>query len=277
MPTRYLKPGIRDSERINALSAEAEVLYYRLIVTVDDFGRSDARPNMLKASCFPVRESATPKRCAEWLAELSKSGLIVAYEHHGKPYLQMQRWDNQPRARESKFPSPEDGCIQVHADARIPRTLLPGTGTGTGTGTENRKPEPTTGTDIAPGSSPRTRAAPTGETWKAYADAYQDRYGTPPVRNAKVNGQLAQLVARLGADEAPAVARFYLGHQSGLYVSSMHATDLLLRDAEKLRTEWATGRKVTRTSAMMADRTQTNHDAFAPMLAEARAREALGG
>jgi hypothetical protein len=87
---------------------------------------------------------------------------------------------------------------------------------------------------------------------------------------------LAQLVARLGADEAPGVAAFFVGHQNGLYVSAMHATDLLLRDAEKLRTEWATGRKVTRTSAMMADRTQTNHDAFAPMLAEARAREALG-
>lgn len=133
---------------------------------------------------------------------------------------------------------------------------------------------------VAPGSSPRTRAdkkpTATAETWASYAGAYQARYSATPVRNAKVNGQLAQLVARLGADEAPGVARFFVGHQSSLYVQAMHPTDLLLRDAEKLRTEWATGRKMTRTSAMLADRTQTNADAFAPLLAEARAREALG-
>ena len=52
MPTRYLKPGIRDSELIDGLSAEAEVLFYRLLVTVDDFGRANARPSMVKAACF---------------------------------------------------------------------------------------------------------------------------------------------------------------------------------------------------------------------------------
>ena len=56
MPTRYLKAGIRDSETIDRLSSAAEVLYYRLLVTVDDFGRYDARPAMLKAACFPIKE-----------------------------------------------------------------------------------------------------------------------------------------------------------------------------------------------------------------------------
>lgn len=134
MPTRYLKPGIRDSERINALSADAEVFYYRLIVTVDDFGRADARPAMLKAACFPVKDSATSAKCAEWLDELARADLIIPYESGGKPYLQMQKWDNQPRAKDSKFPAPADACIQTYADARSPRTVLPVTGTGT----ENR-------------------------------------------------------------------------------------------------------------------------------------------
>lgn len=96
------------------------------------------------------------------------------------------------------------------------------------------------------------------------------------MRNATVNGQLAQLVARLGAQEAPGVAAFYLGHRNGLYVSAMHPVNLLLRDAEKLRTEWATGRQVTRTQGQMADKTQTNLNAFAPLIAEAKAREAKG-
>ncbi len=152
MPTRYLKPGIRDSERINALSAEAEVFYYRLIVTVDDFGRADARPAMLKAACFPVRDSATSEKCSQWLAELAQAGLVDTYSHDGKPYLQMQRWDNQPRAKESKFPAPAYTCMQTHADADNSRTVLPGTGTGTGT--DNREPE--TGTDA------RARVSPAG-------------------------------------------------------------------------------------------------------------------
>lgn len=288
MPTRYLKPGIRDSERINALSADSEVLFYRLIVTVDDFGRFDARPAMVKAACFPIKDDQTSETCEQGLAELALAGLIAVYKVDGKPFLQMQKWDNAPRARESKYPELTDECVQLYTDACkpravavIPRTLLPVTVTVTGTGTENREPETEnrkpklrTGKDSAgPATRPPTA---TGETWTAYCGAYQTRYGVEPVRNAKVNGQLAQLVGRLG-DEAPAVAAAFVAHNNGLYVSAMHPTDLLLRDAEKLRTEWATRKTVTRTQANMTDRTQTNLNAFAPLLAEARAREEAHG
>jgi hypothetical protein len=74
------------------------------------------------------------------------------------------------------------------------------------------------------------------------------------VRNAKVNGQLAKLIDRLGSDEAPGVARAYLANRNGLYVSSKHCTDLLLRDAEKLRTEWVTGEVTHRRDAVEEDR-----------------------
>jgi hypothetical protein len=143
MPTRYLKPGIRDSESIDRLSPLAEVLYYRLLVTVDDFGRFDARPSMVKSSCFPVRESMTVSKCADLLAELAKNGNIQVYEVDGKPYMQVCKWDNVPRSKESKFPAPADACIQVRASADDAHTLLPGTGTGT----DNRKPEPKTKTE----------------------------------------------------------------------------------------------------------------------------------
>ena len=49
---------------------------------------------------------------------------------------------------------------------------------------------------------------------------------------------------------------------------------MLVQDAEKLRTEWATGRQGTATQAVQADRTQTNFNAFAPLLAEAQAKGA---
>ena len=136
MPTRYLKPGVRDSEAIDRLSPLAETLFYRLLVTVDDFGRGDARPAMVKAQCYPIKESVTPSKCAQLLDELSKCGLIVVYQADGKTCLQMLKWDNKPRAAESMFPAPADTCIQTYADANIPRTVLPVTVTVTGTKTE---------------------------------------------------------------------------------------------------------------------------------------------
>jgi hypothetical protein len=129
--------------------------------------------------------------------------------------------------------------------------------------------------------APRTPAEksdqPVGATtWNAYSTAYVDRYGSPPVRNAKVNAQVAQLVQRLGAEEAPRVAAFYVLHNGQAYVRATHTVDLLLRDAEGLRTQWVQGRQTTHTAAAQVDRTQTNASAFAPLIAEARAREAQG-
>ena len=114
------------------------------------------------------------------------------------------------------------------------------------------------------------------ETWFAYASAYQDRYGTPPVRNASVNAKLAQFVGRVGSQEAPSIAAWFIGHRNSFYVQSGHSVGILLRDCEKLRTEWATGRQVTQTQAIQGDRTQSNLNAFAGLLAEAQQRESHG-
>lgn len=117
--------------------------------------------------------------------------------------------------------------------------------------------------------------APTAEAWAAYAEAYRARYQADPVRNATVNGQMSQLVARLGAEEAPEVARFFLNHRGAFYVKAMHSVGSLLTDCEKLRTEWATGRQMTHTQAMTADKTQTNLNAFGPLIQAAQEREAI--
>jgi len=136
MPTRYLKPGIRDSELIDGLSPMAEVLFYRLLVTVDDFGRFDARPAMIKSQCFPIKEKTTPKHCEDALKELCESGLVAAYLVDGKPYLQVLKWDNVPRSKESKFPAPADDCTHMYADVCNPHTVLPVTETVTKTETK---------------------------------------------------------------------------------------------------------------------------------------------
>jgi hypothetical protein len=125
-----------------------------------------------------------------------------------------------------------------------------------------------------PAATKKQKVAGTGETWKAYSDAYFNRYGTEPVRNQTVNSQVVQFVKRLGETESPQVAAFFLTHNDVFYVKQMHAVGLLLKDAEKLRTEWATQSQMTHTKAMQVDKTQTNLDSFAPLIAEARAKEA---
>jgi hypothetical protein len=141
--------------------------------------------------------------------------------------------------------SPSEGAYQAPSK--------PGAGTGAGTGagagagllTLPARAEVASGTDGKPKSPKPKEPAPSTPVFDAYAEAYAARYGAPPVRNAKVSSQLSKLVERLGATEAPRVAAFFVGHQGQRYVQSMHSVDLLLLDAEKLRTEWATGRVVT--------------------------------
>ena len=136
MPTRYLKPGVRDSEAIDSLSPLAENLFYRLLVTVDDFGRFDSRPAMIKASCFPIKESVSINKCKDLIDELARSGLVSVYQSHGKNVLQMSKWDNVPRQKESKYPDRVDICIQVHTDVYESHTNAPLTKTETETETK---------------------------------------------------------------------------------------------------------------------------------------------
>lgn len=91
------------------------------------------------------------------------------------------------------------------------------------------------------------------DTWANYASAYASRYQTEPVRNAKTNSQVKQLVERLGA-ESPSVAGFYLTHNNPFYVRSRHPIGALLKDAEGLRTQWATGIKATGLEARSAEK-----------------------
>ena len=114
MPNRIIKESICTSNEIDALKPEEEILFYRIIVNCDDFGRMDARLPILRAKCFPLRiDSVKDKDIRAWMDSLIKQGLIFTYEADGKEYLQMTTWEKhqQIRAKRSKFPAPEDGVI----------------------------------------------------------------------------------------------------------------------------------------------------------------------
>lgn len=113
------------------------------------------------------------------------------------------------------------------------------------------------------------------QVFEAYSASYQERYNIPPVRNAKTNALCAQLVKRLGVDEAIQTVIFYLTHNDAFYFRSGHSLDLLVRDAEKLRTECLTGAKTTQASSQKVDKQQTKTAFWNEMLEKARIKDEL--
>lgn len=110
-------------------------------------------------------------------------------------------------------------------------------------------------------------------TWAAYSEAYERRYGAKPVRNASVNAKIKQFVLRIGHDESPAVAEFYVDRVSDSFVvRKVHDVGLLLSGAEGYRTQWAAGAAMTATRAAQADKSQANYDAAAEAMALIRAK-----
>ena len=106
MPNRVIKDSVRQSAQIDSLTWFQEVVFYRLIVTVDDFGRYYANPQIIKSELFPTKEDLAKKDVSAALDKLEEVGLINRYEYDGTQYLQFTKWGKhqQQRAKSSKFP-----------------------------------------------------------------------------------------------------------------------------------------------------------------------------
>ena len=106
----------------------------------------------------------------------------------------------------------------------------------------------------------------TAAVWGAYALAYALRYGVDPVRNARVNAQLSQFIDRVGAEEAPGIASYYVASGNFFYAAKGHPVGLLLMDCEKLRTEYVTGNQISITQARHLDKRLSTRNAFERLL-----------
>ena len=98
----------------------AEILFYHLMVKVDDFGVYFGNEQIIKNTCFPLKSSEIKlKQVESWLNELVKAGLLFAYvAEDGKKYIQFTKWakHQQIRAKKSKYPLFDSTCNQLLAD-----------------------------------------------------------------------------------------------------------------------------------------------------------------
>ena len=194
----------------------------------------------------------------------------------------------EPKRRRSRKSTPADGAPP--ADGAGVQMAQEGGADGAGEGVQMAHPTPADGaprTVIEPsvepsgepssslpalsGQPPKGKGSSKGEAeqarqeacrgiWAAYSAAYEHRYGIPPVRNAKVNAQVNDLLKRLGA-EANAVAAYYVGINDSFLIRNCHDFGALLAKAEAYRTQWATNRQMNGTTARQLEQTQANINA----------------
>lgn len=135
MPNRLLKEGIVDSPLIEQLTSEAEVFYYRLLVVADDLGRMDARPAILRARCFPLKETLSTEKVSKLLDSVWLAKLIGRYSVDGQPYIEILKWDQRVRSN-GKYPPPDDGQLSVNGQTGD--GLGKGLGKGKGAANDNQ-------------------------------------------------------------------------------------------------------------------------------------------
>lgn len=271
---RTIKPEFPQSESMGRVSRDARLCFVQMWTLADDEGRLRGNSRMLASLLFPYDDDA-PDLIDGWLDELDAEDCILRYTADGSTYIQIAKWLSHQKIDKpstSKIP-PFDESSRVLANPRE-RSLLDQGSRIKDQGRDQGEDRVTAASPPAPAPAPRPAEPPkTGQVWDAYSTAYFDRYGAVPVRNAKVNGQLSKFIDRIGSLEAPSVAAFYVRHSGQFYVRGMHSVDAMLNDAEKLRTEWATGNRMTATKAQQADRTATNGDAFQRLIEKAQQEE----
>lgn len=287
-PEFFRHEGLQDLEAGNPGSC-VMLVFAGLWGHCDKAGRFEWKPRMLKLDILPFIDFDM----GGTLALLCEAGFVRKYAIGGKQYGEIHSFEKHQRingkeAQEpEKHPSPRDEAQEESSGSsgEAAGKLLPAQ-EGKGREEEGKR----NGMDVAPHSqnaSPdhlpaiadatppaKTEKVDTPlqiacrETWAAYSEAYADRYGAAPVRAAKQNAQVKQIVQALGAEDAPSVAAWFIRHPAQWYVTKGHDIGLLLADIVKLRTEWATGRIVQAPAAK-----QTESERRAAWLADITGRK----
>ncbi|HBP6099320.1 TPA: helix-turn-helix domain-containing protein [Pseudomonas aeruginosa] len=224
--------------------------------------------------CWPAVDSIATRCCLSKRAVqqaikwLRSAGIVSVEERQGRstmysvtpaayappqemhPSSKCTRAGNAPTPADAAPPPPQE--MHPTPAASAPRTVIEPTREPSG----NLLPA-----DSGQPDAERDRQQACRAIWSAYAAAYQHRYGTHPVRNSKVNGQVRDLLKRLGAEEAPAVAAYFVGINDAYLIRNCHDLGSLLARAESYRTQWATDRQMNGATARQLERTQANLNA----------------
>lgn len=286
---RNIKPAFFTNELLGTEDPMVSLTFLGLWCLADKDGILEDRPLRIKAELFPYRDSLDVNG---YLTVLSRLGFVTRYQNGDVRYLEVinftkhqsphhtEKAKGYPKHNHANSlilghngsltvkPPLDDGKCEVpeRSDLLIPDSLIPDSLIED---SQIQKPlqlvvtpAPKKAKVVKP-KDPEADAAKEAnrKTWQAYADSYFNRYNAEPVRNAKANKMISDIVKRLGADEAPHVAYYYVTINDSFYLRTMHDLGNLLAKCESVRTQWATGRQMTSVTARQIENTQSNMSA----------------
>lgn len=273
---RNIKPSFFKNELLGEADPLLGLLFISLWTLADKAGRLEDRPLRIKAETFPYRENIDING---YLTQLVTLGFIERYKVGITSIIEIINFvkHQTPHSTEKASELPAklidkpltdivalnnaSASVISYINVLIPDSsntdspLLIPDSSNTYVQSAEKSAEPKSD------DSETELQKACKQTWKLYSDAFYLRYGTEPVRNVKVNSMIKSFVGRIGFTEAPLVAAFYINNSTQYYVQRGHSVDCLLADAEKLRTEWATGNVMTNTRASQIDKSQANKSA----------------
>jgi hypothetical protein len=124
MANRVVRGEFNASESMAARSLMAELVFVKLLLVVDDYGRCDARPRLLLSQLWPMREEVNTSDLAIWVDELASGDdpPLVIYEVEGRKFIELVNYEqhrgNSKRSSVSRFPHPP-------AESQPVRPLIP--------------------------------------------------------------------------------------------------------------------------------------------------------
>ena len=135
MPTQYIagsrsiSADIIDDKRVNSLPSFLDIVaHFRILLKMDNLGRTEADPDLIRAMIFTRNPSVSIKRVAQTCQYLHDEGLFFLYEANGNQYFQSARYDRQKMVghmkRASALPPPDpehfyDWLINIRKDERF--------------------------------------------------------------------------------------------------------------------------------------------------------------
>ena len=115
-----------DSLTVDALDVHGERFFTRLLMKVDDYGRTLVDNRLLKSRLFPLKTDIRETDISRWLAACQKAGLLRFYvDGKGRTILEVFKFGQRKKFMKSEFDPPEGQAFLPLAGHRLPEKNLP--------------------------------------------------------------------------------------------------------------------------------------------------------
>ena len=93
MPNRVIKESALTSRTLAKLSDAGQVHFYKMMLRVDDHGRLEVTPEIIKGACYPLQLEKTPEVIAQLSAEMESVDLLRTWWDGDRQYGVFHKFD----------------------------------------------------------------------------------------------------------------------------------------------------------------------------------------